>query len=213
MVVWLVAHGDLLFLDSAPQLAVSVLTLGAIHCPGVVLEDTPYRMEQTVDRQDGGGQRRTMLDKNGVEIKTGQVVKITGAYFKNDNGLYFVTRSPGDPGWCGSDHSLTKISKAGKISKAKYNLCFWPIISTVRDRFKSAEARAWNKEHAQIEVKTIKNMAEVAAYFQAKADELDDPVRYLTYNFGEDHPEVIRNKTLRDHFAALAKSVMGEEVS
>lgn len=151
-----------------------------------------------------------MLDKNGVEIKTGQVVKITGAYFKNDNGLYFVTRSPGDPGWCGSDHSLTKISKAGKISKAKYNLCFWPIISTVSDRFKSAEARAWNKEHAQIEVKIIKNMAEVAAYFQAKADELDDPVRYLTYNFGEDHPEVIRNKTLRDHFADLAKSVMGE---
>ncbi len=151
-----------------------------------------------------------MLDKNGVEIKTGQIVEITGAYFKNDNGLYFVTRSPGDPGWCGSDHSLTKISKAGKISKAKYNLCFWPIVSVVSDRWKTAEANAWNKEHAQIEVKTIKNMAEVAAYFQAKADELDDPVRYLTYNFGEDHPEVVRNKTLRDHFAALAKSVMRE---
>ena len=151
-----------------------------------------------------------MLDKNGVEIKTGQIVEITGAYFKNDNGLYFVTRSPGDPGWCGSDHCLTKISKTGKISKAKYNLCFWPIVSGVSDRFKTAEANAWNKEHARIEVKSIKNMAEVAAYFQAKADELDDPVRYLTYNFGEDHPEVVRNKTLRDHFAALAKSVMGE---
>ena len=60
-----------------------------------------------------------MLDKNGVELRTGQIVKITGAYFKNDNGLYFVTHSPGDPGWCGSNYSLTKISKAGKISKAK----------------------------------------------------------------------------------------------
>ena len=29
-----------------------------------------------------------MLDKNGVEICTGQVVKVTGAFFKNDNGLY-----------------------------------------------------------------------------------------------------------------------------
>ena len=31
-----------------------------------------------------------MLDKNGVEILTGMVVEITGAYFKNDNGFWFV---------------------------------------------------------------------------------------------------------------------------
>ena len=31
-----------------------------------------------------------MLDKNGVEICTGQVVKVTGAFFKNDNGLYVI---------------------------------------------------------------------------------------------------------------------------
>lgn len=154
-----------------------------------------------------------MLDKNGVEIKTGQIVEITGAYFKNDNGLYFVTRSPGGPWWCGTGYSLTKISKTGKISKAKYNLCFWPIVSVVSDRWKAAEANAWNKEHAQIEVKKIKNMTEVAAYFQAKADELDDPIRYLTYSIGEDHPEVIRNKALQNHFATIAKAVMGEEAT
>ena len=57
-----------------------------------------------------------MIDKNGIEIKTGMIVEITGAYFKNDNALYFVTNSPGDPSWCGSDHSLKRISKAGKIS-------------------------------------------------------------------------------------------------
>lgn len=151
-----------------------------------------------------------MLDKNGVEIETGHIVEITGAYFKNDNGLYFVTRSPGDPGWCGSDHSLTKISKTGKISKAKYNLCFWPIISVVSDRFKSAEARAWNKEHAQIEVKTIKNMAEVAAYFQAKADELTEYIRRATYDFGEDSESVVLNKEIRAHYWGVAKSVMEE---
>lgn len=91
-----------------------------------------------------------MLDKNGVEIRTGCIVEITGAYFKNDNGLYFVQRSPGDPSWCGRDYSLKKISKAGKISKAKYSLCFWPIVSVVSDRWKTAEANAWNKAHAQI---------------------------------------------------------------
>ena len=49
-----------------------------------------------------------MLDKNGVEIRTGCIVEITGAYFKNDNGLYFVQRSPGDPSWSGSDYCLKK---------------------------------------------------------------------------------------------------------
>ena len=35
-----------------------------------------------------------MLDKNGIEIKTGDVVEITGAYFKNDNGLYGKSLKP-----------------------------------------------------------------------------------------------------------------------
>ena len=49
-----------------------------------------------------------MLDKNGVEILTGMVVEITGAYFKNDNGFWFVDNSPGDPSWFGSDQCLQK---------------------------------------------------------------------------------------------------------
>ena len=58
-----------------------------------------------------------MLDKNGIEIKTGDIVEITGAYFKNDNGLYYVEHSAGDPDWSGSDHSLRKISKRGKSAR------------------------------------------------------------------------------------------------
>ena len=40
-----------------------------------------------------------MLDKNGVELRTGCVVEIAGAYFKNDNSFWFVEKVPGDPGW------------------------------------------------------------------------------------------------------------------
>ena len=36
-----------------------------------------------------------MLDKNGMEIKTGMVVEIKDAFFKNDNGLYFVETPKG----------------------------------------------------------------------------------------------------------------------
>ena len=149
-----------------------------------------------------------MLDKNGVEIKTGCIVEITGAYFKNDNGLYFVENSPGDPSWCGRDHSLRKIGKTGKISKAKYNICFWPIGVFVSDRFKAAEARKWNAEHAEIEVKALKNMAEVAAHFQAEADALNDRIRWTSWSFGDDHPEVGQLKTLQAHYEAVSKAAM-----
>ncbi len=49
MVVRLVTHGDLLFLDPPPQLAVYVLAAYAVHGPRAALEDTPHMMEQTID--------------------------------------------------------------------------------------------------------------------------------------------------------------------
>ena len=57
------------------------------------------------------------------------------------------------------------------------------------DRFKAAEAHEWNAAHAEIEVKAIKNMGEVAAYFQ-------------------NHPEVAQLKALQAHYEAVAKSVI-----
>ena len=62
----------------------------------------------------------TMLDKKGVEIRTGQVVKVTGAFFKNDNGLYFVDHSPGDPSWSGSDYSLKKVCRSFRLPVIAY---------------------------------------------------------------------------------------------
>ena len=150
----------------------------------------------------------TMLDKNGVEIKTGDIVEITGAFFKNDNGLYFVEYSPGDSSWSGQDYSLKRISKAGKISKAKYNLCFWPISVFVSDREKSAKARRWNKEHASIEVKPpCKDMNEVAAFFQAKADELAEQLRKDILRWGEEAPHVQSAKTTQAHYEAVARAI------
>ena len=84
-----------------------------------------------------------MTDKNGKEIKAGQVVLISGAYFKNDNGLWLVTNVPGAPDWHGRDICLQKIGKSG------------------------------NAEHATIEVldnSAIKTWAEVKAFFEQLAD-------------------------------------------
>ena len=38
-----------------------------------------------------------MVDKNGRQIQTGDVVLVSGGYFKSDNGLFAVIHAPGDP--------------------------------------------------------------------------------------------------------------------
>ena len=152
-----------------------------------------------------------MQDKNGIEIQTGMIVEITGAFFKNDNGLYFVQASPGDPSWCGSDHCLKRISKAGKISKAKYSTCFWPIGIFVSDRVKAAEAHQWNKDHAEIEVKSVKDLSEVIAYFQEKADNLRAHIKREVWDFGEDTECVKKDRAILAHYEAVAAKAAGKE--
>lgn len=148
-----------------------------------------------------------MKDKNGVEIKTGMIVEISGAYFKSDNGLYYVEHSPGDPGWCGKDHCLKKISKAGKVSKAKYNICFWPIMVTVSGP-KYYEAKRWNAENATIEVKpALANMSEVAAVFQEAADSMVEKIRRLAWDFGEYSDIVHQNEAIQAHYLEVARAI------
>lgn len=153
-----------------------------------------------------------LLDKNGAEIRTGMVVEITGAYFKNDNGFYFVEKSPGDPSWCGRDYCLKKISRAGKVSQAKYNICFWPIKVFTNSRLKAAEAEAWNREHAQIEIRAVKNTDELVAHFEALAASLSDGIRWSERNFGEDSEDVKRGRETQAFLAAVAAKVKGGEV-
>lgn len=93
-----------------------------------------------------------MKDKNGIEMKKGDKVMITGAYFKNDNGLWKIEHAPGDPDWYGKDYSLRRLNKNGTESTRKDNICFWPIMICTNSYMKRLEARAHNAAHAQIEV-------------------------------------------------------------
>lgn len=93
-----------------------------------------------------------MTDKNGKEIKTGNVVVVSGGYFKSDNGMYKVAHSPGDENWLGSDYSLIKLNKNRTESRCKYRIAFWPLTITVNDHSKYIEAKKHNAENAQIEV-------------------------------------------------------------
>lgn len=131
-----------------------------------------------------------MLDKNGIEIKTGDVVRITGAYFKTDNALYFVEHSDGDPDRCGKDHCLLKIKRNGELSKAKNAVCFWQIMVTVNGYEKYTTAKLWNKEHAQIEIVEGIDKTHIAEYFRDRAQQCDKWIERYTWDFGADSNSV-----------------------
>ena len=152
-----------------------------------------------------------MLDKNGIEIMTGDVVRVSGAFFKSDNGLYAVDRSPGDASWIGNDYCLQKINRNGTYSKAKYNICFWPISCYVNDRMKAAECYEWNKEHAEIEIVHGVSKAAIVEHFETEAAKLDAEADRRAWQWGEDHKEVIRGHEIAAFYrkvAARAKEVV-----
>lgn len=152
-----------------------------------------------------------MTDKNNRTMKTGDVVEITGAYFKNDNGLYFVEHTPGDPNWSGRDHCLRRIKRNGELSTAKDNLCFWPIHAFVNSRDKRATANQWNQEHAEIEIKTFPHTAHIAAYFASEADNLDATIKRYTWDFGEDNQTVKDTKETQAFYRSVADGLRAEQ--
>lgn len=125
-----------------------------------------------------------MKDKNGKELVTGMAVRISGACFSSNNGLYFITASPGDAGWCGESYALKRLCRNGKISKAKYSVQSWPLTSFMNDRRKCAEADAWNAEHAEIEEVEVGNMNDIAAYFTERAEEAEVLCKEEVSRFG-----------------------------
>ena len=66
--------------------------------------------------------------KNGTveKLQLGDVVEISGASTKCENGLYFVENVPG-PYYCGKSACLRKIGKTGKILKSGSTIAWWPM--------------------------------------------------------------------------------------
>lgn len=119
-----------------------------------------------------------MLDKNGIKLRTGQIVKIEGGYFKNDNGLFRIAHSPGDENWIGSDYSLRKVKKNFEDSEARYNVSFFPLMVSIIDLFKRQIAKEHNK-NATIEVVGKVKMFKVTEKFDEYSN-LAPRVNYCT---------------------------------
>ena len=106
-----------------------------------------------------------MQDKNGREIRTGDIVRVSGAYFKTSNGTFYVSNlDTGRTLW------LHRIKKNGEICiPTATSTVNWPLSSYCSDRRKNALAKEHNKEHAQIEVVSDVNTWYVAEHFREEA--------------------------------------------
>jgi len=148
-----------------------------------------------------------LTDKNGRQMKTGDIVKIENAYFKNDNGYYFIDSTPGDPSWSGLDYSLKKIGKRGKISTAAHSIAFWPLWACTNDHMKNAEAKQHNDLYATIEIVSDIDNSEVIAHFKEKAENMRENIQRLIWNFGEDSECVAKEKTIAAFYEEVAASL------
>lgn len=143
-----------------------------------------------------------MKDINNIELKAGDIVQIKNAYFKNDNGFWFIEQDGTNKAYLAHDSlTLKKIGKRGKISKAKYNLNFFPLQAYCSDREKAAAAYEWNEKNATIEKVDFVDNTEVIEEFANELKGYEESIEYYEIRgYSEsyiapykDHVEYLRN--------------------
>ena len=148
-----------------------------------------------------------MRDANGREMKTGDIVRVSGAYFKKDNGLYFVAHSPGDVSWSGSDYSLRKIRKNGELTASNGDIVFWPLESFVNDREKRALAYDWNKANAKIEVVDGVDNGHIKDHFIKEAANAKVSADRLRWDWGRHSANYLLPFRIYKFYTAVANSL------
>lgn len=154
----------------------------------------------------------TYFDINNREIRTGDLVRISNAYNKSSNGIFIVTRTPGDPSWLGNYLSLLKVTNAGIPSTAKYRVNDWPIHSYVNGRVKRAIADGWNMHNATIEVlrKTPAQRENIGGYFREVEVVHRNVAEDYRLRFGEYSKLTADETTLATHYRTVAEYVAAE---
>lgn len=134
-------------------------------------------------------------DINGALIQAGDIVEIKNAYFKNDNGFWFVEEDGTDESYLGKDLVLKKIGKTGKVSTSKGNIAFWPLAIFTSDSYKRAAGNAWNKENATIELASKVKNDQVIDFFKSELAANKEQIEYYEIRgYAESFTEPHRKK-------------------
>lgn len=145
-----------------------------------------------------------MVDKNGRQIQTGDVVLVSGGYFKADNGLFAVIHAPGDPCWYGESCCLNKLCRSGKLSEGKYVTAFWPIAVNAGSWRTKMDAKSWNAANAEILVVDDVNHSYIAENFRIWAERLQPAIDRARLDSGEDGDVFKRLGELRAFYISVA---------
>lgn len=145
-----------------------------------------------------------------TEFKTGDIVEISGAFFKCDNGLFVVNRSYENPHYdCEKgEYAFLKISKNGKINKKSCTL--FPLRAFVNDAKKRVAANAWNKENVKIKKASVSDMSEVISHFQEEADNAAARAKNIAWDWGEDAPVVKMEKDAAEFYQGVVNRLKSE---
>ena len=82
---------------------------------------------------------------------------------------------------------------------------------TVSSRAKGDKARRWNREHAQIELDTVKDYEAIALYFEGKAEETEAWAKRRAWDWGEDHLTVLEQKECARFYRGVAEAVRAKK--
>lgn len=115
-----------------------------------------------------------MLDNNGREIRTGDFLTISGAYFKNSNGVYLVTNASDAPDYCGDSVYLHKVKKNGELCIGNYSTESLPMGYYCSDWKKNKAAKEHDKINLRYEVTDGIPTYYAAKHFRKKVENYTD---------------------------------------
>lgn len=130
------------------------------------------------------------------EFKIGDIVEVSGGYFKVSNGLFIIEKIRPHfvenmrTGERVFDHNLYYLQGICKNGKIRNRAEYFPLCNTISDYFRSMEAKNWNKKNARMSLATVKDMSYLIDHYKNKLEESktilkDDSSRRLTTYYAE----------------------------
>lgn len=148
-----------------------------------------------------------MKDKNGKEMRTGDIVKVGGAYTKRHNGYFVIEHTPGDVSWLGEDYSLQRLKKNGEYSNGSYTTQFWPLCYFSNNIEHNAAAREHDSKNATIEIVGNINTEFIVAHFEEESKNSMEQAKVWEWQFGEDSETTKKAIARAEHYKKVVEYI------